>query len=326
MQQSTAEARSFPDRRFCVAPMMRRSDRHFRFLLRMLSRCAVLYSEMITADALLRGPRQRLLAFNRQEHPVVLQTAGREPSQLAQCAALAEQFGYDEVNVNVGCPSLGAQSGGFGACLMAEPQRVADCVAAMTARVKIPVSIKCRLGIAQKDSPESLQSDESLHELVDLGCQAGCRVFIIHARRAILGGRFSARDNRKLPPLNYQAVYKIKRNWPSATVILNGGIHDLQTAKQTSEQVDGVMLGRAVYSNPMLLARVDHIFYGRPLEAPVTRRQLLGRYWRYAMNEVKREAASDLRPIMRHASGLFRGQPGAKSWRRRLHAAQQSLI
>lgn len=304
------------DRRFCVAPMMRRTDRHFRFLLRMLSHHAVLYSEMIGCDALLHGSRRRLLAFHQQEHPVGLQVAGRDARRLARCAVYAEQAGYDEVNINVGCPSASAQAGGFGACLMAEPQRVADCVAAMVAQVKIPVTIKCRLGIDQQDDGAMLQ------RLMELSYQAGCRVFIIHARRAMLARHVSAKDNRTVPPLDYQAVYRIKRRWPTAEIILNGGLNDLQTAQQVSEHVDGVMMGRAVYSNPMLLAQVDHLFYGLPLGKPITRQQLLMRYWRYAVNEVEQGAHKSLRAITCHAAGLWRGQPAASFYRRHLCTPQ----
>lgn len=223
------------DRRFCVAPMMRRTDRHFRFLLRMLSRRAVLYSEMVSCDALLHGRRQRLLAFNQQEHPLGLQVAGRDARRLARCAVYAEDAGYDEVNINIGCPSASAKAGGFGACLMAEPQLVADCVAAMVAQVSIPITIKCRLGIDRHDD------GVMLHRLIEQCSQAGCRVFIIHARRAMLTPHFSAKDNRTVPPLDYQSVYALKRRWPQAEFILNGGLNDLQTAKQVSMHADGVL-------------------------------------------------------------------------------------
>jgi tRNA-dihydrouridine synthase A len=241
--------------RFCVAPMMDWTDRHCRVLHRLLSARARLYTEMVTAEAVIRGDRMRLLGFDASEHPVALQLGGAEPARLAEAARIGADFGYDEINLNVGCPSDRVQSGRFGACLMREPALVADCVAAMRAAVSVPVTVKCRLGVDDQD-PEA-----SLRTLIDACAKAGVTIFAVHARKAWLEG-LSPKDNRERPPLDYDLVYRVKRERPDLTIVVNGGIATLDEAERHLEHVDGVMLGRAAYHSPAILAEVDSRFFG----------------------------------------------------------------
>jgi tRNA-dihydrouridine synthase A len=294
------------DRRFSVAPMMECTDRHDRFLLRLITRHALLYTEMITSNALINGDRARLLRFDEAEHPVALQVGGSEPGQMAECARYVESYGYDEINVNVGCPSNRVQSGRFGACLMAEPNLVADCVDAMQAVVAIPVTVKTRIGI---DRDESL---DQLGTFVDTVAGAGCKTFIVHARRAWLSG-ISPKQNRQVPPLNYERVYELKRSRPDLTIVINGGIKTLDAAGRHLDKVDGVMMGREAYATPYLLAQVDNRFYGSRSE-PLSREAVLEHYLEYCEREVKNGCA--LNHMSRHLTGLFHGQAGARRWRR----------
>ncbi len=291
-----------------VAPMMDRTDRHCRYLLRTISKHVVLYTEMVTTGAILYGDRQRALAFNAFEHPVALQLGGSDPKQLAQCARIGEDFGYDEVNLNVGCPSNRVQSGKFGACLMAEPELVAGCVEAMKKEVAIPVTVKTRIGIDNQDSFESLRA------FVEQVAAAGCGTFIIHARKAILGG-LSPKQNREIPPLRYKLVHRLKAELPGLEVILNGGITDLGCAASQLQHLDGVMLGREVYHNPYVLVEADARFYGSLGPMP-SRGKVLQSMFPYIEEQLTQGVG--LSRIARHLLGLFQGQPGARKWRRHL--------
>ncbi len=296
-------------RRFCVAPMMDCTDRHDRYLLRLITRRALLYSEMITSHALCHGDRQRLLGFDAFEHPVALQIGGSEPRQMAECARLAESFGYDEINMNVGCPSDRVRSGRFGACLMAEPDVVASCVSAMGAAVSIPITVKTRIGIDRDESWDQLA------KFVETVAGAGCGTFIVHARRAWLNG-LSPKQNREIPPLNYERVYELKRRQPHLTIVINGGIKTLDAAAAHLRYVDGVMIGREAYGNPYLLAQVDSRFFGC-VEQPRDRDEVLEEYLQYCGRQLER--GSRLGHLSRHLVGLYQGQPGAKRWRRSLN-------
>jgi len=291
------------------------TDRHCRFFYRLLSKQALLYTEMLTTGALLHGDRQRFLQFDPSEHPLALQLGGSEPKDLATCAKIAEGFGYDEVNLNVGCPSDRVQNGRFGACLMAEPERVADCVAAMRQAVSIPVTIKSRIGIDDRDSYEELAG------FIGTVAAAGCETFIVHARKAWLKG-LSPKQNRDVPPLRYDVVYRLKQDFPALQIVLNGGITTLAQAEDVLGQgVDGVMVGREVYHNPYLLAEVDRRLYGTPSETS-TRAAIIESLLPYI--ERQRAEGVRLHSITRHILGLFHGEPGARPWRRHLseHAAK----
>ncbi|HHM06467.1 MAG TPA: tRNA dihydrouridine(20/20a) synthase DusA [Gammaproteobacteria bacterium] len=294
--------------RFCVAPMLDWTDRHCRYFLRLLSRRARLYSEMITASALLRGATRRWLAHHPAEHPLALQLGGGEAAALACAARLAADAGFDEINLNVGCPSDRVHAGRFGACLMAEPERVAESVAAMRAAVRVPVTVKTRLGIDHHDSYEFL------HRFVSTVAEAGCTTFIIHARKAWLRG-LSPRENRSVPPLDYARVYRLKQDFPQLTIVINGGITTLEQSAAHLPRVDGVMLGRAVYHDPYLLAAVDRSLFGDPTPAP-SRHEVVARLQPYVATQLAR--GTPLQAISRHLLGLFQGQPGARAWRRHL--------
>ncbi|MDE2181624.1 MAG: tRNA dihydrouridine(20/20a) synthase DusA [Alphaproteobacteria bacterium] len=292
--------------RFCIAPMMEWSDRHCRVLHRLLTRRARLYSEMVTAQAVIRGDRERLLGYDAREHPVALQLGGAEPNYLAQAARIGADFGYDEINLNVGCPSDRVQSGRFGACLMREPQLVAECVAAMKEATTAPVTVKCRLGVDDQD-PEV-----SLRMLVSACKAAGANVFIIHARKAWLEG-LSPKENRDIPPVDYELPAAIKRENPEAIVVLNGGITTLDAVAEHLRCFDGVMLGRAAYQTPALLADVDRRFFGgetRDIEESVAE------YSKYISGQLARGVP--LNAMTRHMLGLFNGRPGARQFRRHL--------
>jgi tRNA-dihydrouridine synthase A len=294
--------------RFSVAPMMDWTDRHCRYFHRLLSHHALLYTEMVTIGAILHGDRQRLLGFSPAEHNLALQIGGAEPGQCADAARIAEDFGYDEINLNVGCPSDRVQSGRFGACLMAEPETVARCVAAMRSAVTLPVTVKCRIGIDDQDE------DEDLDRFIEVVAAHGCERFIVHARKAWLSG-LSPKQNRDVPPLNYERVYRLAQKRADLQIVVNGGILDLEGAAGHLARVDGVMLGRAAYQNPWLLADVDHAVFG--VENPTANRfevvQQLVPYAERAMGDGAR-----LHHIARHVLGLYQGQPGARSWRRHL--------
>lgn len=294
------------DFKFCVAPMMDWTDRHDRFFLRQISRHVRLYTEMVTADAILHGDKDRLLGFTQAENPVALQLGGSNPAKLAQATKAGTDFGYDEINLNIGCPSDRVQSGKFGACLMQEPDLVAECVAAMSDATHLPVTVKCRIGVDEQD-PEL-----ALVELVEKTKQAGCGVFIVHARKAWLDG-LSPKENRDIPPLDYELVYRLKQTHPDLVIVLNGGIETLEASLTHCEKLDGVMLGREAYKNPYLLADVDRLFFDDDTLAP-TREEVVEKIIPYAAQMV--EEGHPLHALTRHLMGLYQAQPGGRLWRR----------
>jgi tRNA-dihydrouridine synthase A len=295
-------------RKFAVAPMMEWTDRHCRFFHRLLTRRALIYTEMITTGAVLRGDRARLMAFDPAEHPVALQLGGSDPRQLAECADIAADMGYDEINLNVGCPSDRVQEGRFGACLMAEPALVGDCVAAMKGRVKVPITVKCRIGIDEQDPEEALDA------LTRAVRAAGVDALVVHARKAWLDG-LSPRENRDIPPLDYDRVYRLKAAHRDLAIVLNGGIIDLDQAAAHLDRLDGVMMGRAAYQEPWRLLAVDSALFGESARyvSPKAAAEALIPY-------IERELArgARLHAITRHVLGLFRGVPGARAFRRHL--------
>jgi tRNA-dihydrouridine synthase A len=288
--------------------MMDWTDRHCRYFLRLISRHVYLYTEMITTGAILHGDTERALRFHPDEHPLALQLGGSVPHELAACARIAAQYGYDEINLNVGCPSDRVQTGRFGACLMAEPALVAECVAALREASALPVTVKTRIGIDTQDGYEFLA-----HFITKVAA-SGCRTFIIHARKAWLQG-LSPKENREIPPLKYDTVYRLKHELPHLEIILNGGITDLDQAHQHLQKLDGVMLGRSAYHNPYLLAEVDRRFYAAP-PPPVSRHDVIERLLPYATLQLQKGVR--LHHITRHILGLFQGVPGARAWRRYL--------
>ncbi len=297
-----------PNRRLSVAPMMNHTDRHFRTLLRLISRHVMLYTEMITAGALLHGPAERRLAHAVAERPLGLQLGGSDPAALARCAEMAEATGYNEVNLNVGCPSDRVQEARFGACLMAEPKLVAECVAAMAGAVSIPVTVKTRIGIDERDRYEDLA------DFIETVNAAGCNTFVIHARKAWLKG-LSPRENRHLPPLQYATVYQLKRDFPDLEIILNGGVTSLDDVAVHLQHVDGVMIGRAACSNPYLLQQADQRLFG-DVVPPRQRQEVMRQYLDYAAEQVA--TGVSVHHVARHATGLYQGLPGARAFRRHL--------
>jgi tRNA-dihydrouridine synthase A len=306
--------------RLSVAPMMGFTDRHFRFLLRQISQGVRLYTEMIPDQALLHGDPQRFLDFHPQEHPLALQVGGSQPESLARAARLAKAWGYDELNLNLGCPSPRVQQAGFGACLMRDPLRVAECLGAMWEASRLPVTVKHRLGV------DELESYGYLASFVERLAQAGVGVFIIHARKAWLQG-LSPKENRTLPPLRYAWVYQLKRDFPELLFVLNGGIKDLSEAEGHLRWVDGVMIGRAVCRDPFLLAEANSLVFG--LAREVDRVEVVFKMAVYAEEQLQRGVP--LKAIARHLLNLFHAQPGGKLWRRRLselptHAGPEALL
>jgi tRNA-dihydrouridine synthase A len=304
MQQSGFES----SHRFAVAPMLDWTDRHCRYFLRLLSKRALLYSEMVTTGAVLYGDRERLLGFDPVESPVVCQLGGSDPQELGEAAAIAESFGYSELNLNVGCPSDRVQKGRFGACLMAEPELVATCVAAMAQRVRIPVTVKTRIGIDDQDSYEALC------HFIKTVSSAGVKTFTIHARKAWLSG-LSPKENREVPPLRYDVVTAIKQDFGDLRIILNGGIQNLEEAEAHLRVFDGVMLGRAAYHDPYLLADVDRRLFGEDQPAP-SREDILEAMLPYIERVLLTGAR--LNAVTRHMLGLYHGRPGGRIFRRRL--------
>jgi tRNA-dihydrouridine synthase A len=288
--------------------MMEWTDRHCRFFHHLLTRRTLLYTEMLTTGAVLRGDRARLLGFDAFEHPVALQLGGSDAAALSACARIAEDFGYDEINLNVGCPSDRVQEGRFGACLMVEPALVADCVAAMKAAVKIPVTVKCRLGVDEQDP------DQVLFSFTDTVKAAGTDALIVHARKAWLKG-LSPRENREVPPLDYSIVHRLKRAHPDLEIVLNGGIASLEQAQEQVGHVDGVMMGRAAYQEPWRLLGVDPLLFGEPAPFETPKAAALA-----LMPYIEREIAKGTRlhSITRHVLGLFHAVPGARAFRRHL--------
>lgn len=292
--------------RFSIAPMLDWTDRHCRYFHRLLTSETLLYTEMVTTGAIIHG-RADFLAYNEEEHPVALQLGGSNPQDLAQCAKLAELRGYDEVNLNVGCPSDRVQNGRFGACLMGEAQLVADCVTAMKAEVSIPVTVKTRIGIDEQDSYEFLT--DFISTVAEKG---GCQDFMIHARKAWLKG-LSPKENRDIPPLDYPRVYQLKKDFPELTIGINGGIKTLEGALEHLNHLDGVMVGREAYQNPYLLARVDQLIFGS--DQPMKKRtQVVEDMYPYIERELSKGVF--LNHISRHMIGLFQNMPGARQWRR----------
>lgn len=294
-----------------VAPMMAYTDRHFRFFLRLLSPSALLYTEMITAQALKHADPARWLEFSPQEHPVALQLGGSDPQQLADAARLGEQFGYDEINLNCGCPSDRVQNGRFGACLMGEPDRVADAVRAMREAVIVPVTVKCRIGIEPR--PAGGDKDRMfLSTFIRKVAAAGCSVFVVHARKAVLGG-LSPKENREIPPLQYEVVRSLKEEFPACSFVLNGGIRTVLEVQQHLATFDGVMLGREICENPYLLTEL-HRTICAPGWTPPAREWVIEEYARYVRERVAE--GHPLRAMTRHVLGLYAGLPRARSWRR----------
>ena len=296
------------DHHFSIAPMMEWTDRHCRFFHRLLTRRARLYTEMITTGAVLRGDRARLLGFDPAEHPVALQLGGSDPRALAESARICADLGYDEINLNVGCPSDRVREGRFGACLMAEPLLVGECVAAMKAAVSVPVTVKCRIGIDDQDPEESLDT------LTRTVVAAGVDGLIVHARKAWLDG-LSPKENRDIPPLDYDRVYRLKRAWPALSVAINGGIASVEQGAAHLAQLDGVMMGRAAYQEPWRLLGVDPLIYGSP--APFgSPKAAIEAFFPY----VERELAhgTRLHAMTRHILGLFHAVPGARTFRRHI--------
>jgi tRNA-dihydrouridine synthase A len=300
------QAEFMTSHQLCVAPMMDRTDRHLRYLLRLLAPQARLYTEMITARALLHGDAGKLLRFAEVEHPVALQLGGADPAELAAAARLGVAAGYDEVNLNVGCPSDRVQAGCFGAALMLEPKRVAECVRAMREAVAVPVTVKTRLGVDDHDSYEFAR--DFIAEIAE----AGCTTFIVHARKAWLSG-LSPKQNREIPPLDYGRVYRLKRELAALCVVINGGLVTLEDTIAQLEHVDGVMIGRAAYQDSWLLAQLDaHLTGG----VPASEYQVLDEFGRYVAREV--ESGTPLRSMTRHLLGMRSGREGGRRWRREL--------
>ncbi|MGF1522868.1 MAG: tRNA dihydrouridine(20/20a) synthase DusA [Leptolyngbyaceae cyanobacterium] len=289
-----------------IAPMMDRTDRHYRYFMRQITRRTLLYTEMVTSQAILRGDRDRLLGFSPEEKPLVLQVGGDDPKALAECARIAEDYGYDEINLNVGCPSDRVQNGNFGACLMGQPQLVAECVAAMMGATRIPVSVKHRIGIDDQDDYEHMAT------FVRTVAAAGCRRFTVHARKAWLQG-LSPKENRNIPPLRYEAVYRLKQELPHLWIEINGGIKTLSQAQDHRQQVDAVMIGRAAYDVPYLFAEADDLFF-EDSTPPLPRAQVVAAMLPY-IDRWTRQGLK-LNSITRHMLMLFHGQPGSRVWKR----------
>jgi tRNA-dihydrouridine synthase A len=287
------------DWRLCVAPMMDWTDRHCRYFLRQVSSRVRLYTEMVTTGALIHGDVERHLAFSREEHPVALQLGGSDPAELRTCARLGEQYGYDEINLNIGCPSERVQKGAFGACLMAEPQLVADCVSSIRESVSVPVTVKHRIGI------DSIETYDFVRDFVSIVAKAGCRTFIVHARNAVLKG-LSPKENREVPPLKYDYVYQLKTDFPELEIVINGGITTWTEITTHLAYVDGAMLGRAAYHNPWLLA-----------DAGKTRPEVVRQMYEYA------KTADSVRHVTRHMLGLYHGHRKARLWRRLLSDSER---
>ena len=295
--------------RICTAPMMDWTDRHCRYFLRLVSPRAMLYTEMVTTGALIHGDVPRHLDFSAEEHPVALQLGGSEPGDLAHCAKLAAQWGYDEINLNVGCPSERVQRGAFGACLMAEPALVADCVRAMREATALPVTVKHRIGI------DDVERYEFVRAFVEQVSAAGCETFIVHARNAILKG-LTPKENREIPPLKYACVHQLKRDFPHLTIVINGGITRLEEIDTQLAQVDGVMLGRAAYHDPWVLAAAGERLFG---SGPDSRAEVAAGMHAYARRHIA--AGGHLRQVTRHMLGLYHGHGRARAWRRLLSDA-----
>lgn len=295
------------DRKLSVAPMMRYTDRHFRYLMRSMAPNALLYTEMITTDALIRGDRNKLLKHHIDEHPLAIQIGGNNPEDLAICAVIAEDAGFDEINLNVGCPSARIQSGEMGACMMKKPELVAECIARMQRHVKIPVTIKTRIGIDDVDSYEALLA------FVNVVSAAGCKIFVVHARKAYLNG-LSPKENRQIPPLKYDFVYRLKADFPHLNFIINGGFTKTEDILAQYNYLDGVMVGRASYKNPYLLAQVNHILFGQETQCLPDRYTILQKFMEYIDQQLEQGVL--LRHMSRHILSIFANQPNARTYRK----------
>ena len=293
------------NRKFCVAPMMRYTDMHERFFLRLITKKAVLYTEMIATGALIHGNCDYQLDFNKEEHPVAVQFGGSSPLELSKCAIMAEKKGYDEINLNIGCPSERVQKGNIGVCLMLEPELVAECVRQMRRSVDIPITVKCRTGVDDNDDYLFLKS------FIDIVKDSGIKTFIIHARKGILKG-LSPRQNRNIPPLNYEKVYSIKNDFPNLEIVINGGIKSISEAKNHLNYVDGVMLGRAAYDNPFMLSEIDSEIYSNA-KTDISRKDLLSEYLDYV--HLMTEKGYDPKIMLKHVFGLKKGEKDAKRFR-----------
>ena len=303
------------NRTVCIAPMMGYTDRHARYFLRLISRHVLLYTEMVTTGAVLHGDRDKLLRYDPRELPLAIQLGGSDPQELAACSRIAEDAGFSEVNLNVGCPSDRVQNRHIGACLMAQPERVAEAVRAMCAAVRIPVTVKCRIGIDQMDDYAAF------NHFIEIVAESGCRTFIVHARKAWLQG-LSPKQNREIPPLKYDYVYQLKQQHPHLNIVINGGIKTLDQISTHLARVDGVMLGREAYHNPFLLAQVDRVFYHDARKQP-TRDEIVDALIDYAKGQLA--AGERLHSISRHLHGLYKNVSGSKAWKRYLstHAHRQ---
>lgn len=301
-------------RTFCVAPMLDWSDSHYRYLARLISHKALLYTEMVTTRAIQHGDKQHLLNFNPEEHPLALQLGGSEPDELAKAAKIGEQWGYDEINLNCGCPSDRVQSGRFGVCLMDDAELVADCLKAMSDAVSIPVTVKCRIGIADHLYDDEESYDTFANFVAAVTRDTGCHTVIVHARKAWLKG-LSPKENREIPPLLYDYAYRVKEEMPQVEIILNGGINTLDEASEHLKHVDGVMMGREAYHNPFIMREVDKRFYGSS-DAIKTRDEVCREFIEYARR--KMQGGARLNYISRHILGLYYNVPGAKKFRRHI--------
>ena len=324
MTSVTAQTAAPNPHRFSVAPMMAWTDRHARYFMRLLSRRARLYTEMVPLNGLLHAGPERFLGHDPTEHPLALQVGGADPQGLAEAAKIAQAWGFDEINLNVGCPSDRVSSGHFGACLMAEPMLVAECVAAMTGATELPVTVKCRIGI------DDMDTGAPLDRFISGVARAGCQTVIVHARKAWLKG-LSPKENREVPPLDYDRVYELKHTFPDLTIVINGGIPTIEDCQPHLDHVDGVMLGRAAYEHPYILANVDRVLFGDHQSVPPTRYEAVMTFAEYCANEQDR--GTPLHHMTRHILGLFHGCPGARSWRRFLsteavrdHATAEILV
>jgi tRNA-dihydrouridine synthase A len=290
--------------------MMGYTDRHARYFMRLISRHVLLYTEMVTTGAVLHGDRSRLLRFDARELPLAIQLGGSEPAELAECSRIAEDAGFSEVNLNVGCPSDRVQSGHIGACLMAEPELVAEAIDAMRSAVAVPVTVKCRIGI------DNMESYEAFSAFIETVTASGCETFIVHARKAWLQG-LSPKQNREIPPLKYEYVYRLKQDHPGLNIVINGGISSVDEMAMHLQRVDGVMLGREAYHNPYLLAQVDHLFYG-DADAGRSRHEIIDEYMGYVEQQLG--SGERLQTIIRHLHGLFKHVRGSNAWKQYLSA------
>ena len=300
----------FENKKIYVAPMMQYTDRHDRYFLRLISKNIVLFTEMIPTNAIIYGDQKKLLEYNSREHPIILQVGGSDPKEIAKCAKTAKTlFNYDEININAGCPSKKVENGMFGACLMNKPFLIGKCIKEIKKNSKIPVSIKCRIGLGEK------QNYLFLKKFISSVSKNGCNKFFIHARNAILS-KFNPKKNRNIPPLNYEFVYRIKKEFPNLEIIINGGIDNISSIQKHLKCVDGVMLGREIYKNPFFLKEIEEKIFNNKVKT--TRKEILEKLVPYIENEIK-ENQTSIQSITRHTFGLYTGMNGSKNWKRYLN-------